>query len=352
MKTNQPAYIITNNTIVVHLEGQTFTLQRNSVKGDAIVALIREKNWTELVEALTPAKAIPIKTGGLFTVGSDGQLYAIGDENPIHKTIGKKLLSFVSEGLPCEALVNFWNNLKLNPSQASIDQLYEFLEKNHHPLTDDGCFLAYKKVTRVGSELKDTHSRTFNNNVGDHVTMSRDAVNPDPNQTCSTGLHVASFEYAKGFGGDVLVVVKVNPRDVVAVPTDYNQQKMRTCAYTVEEVYASETEMKDQLVKAKISNPPLCTLDKVKKAVAKAVTRKATKQSTSGGQQVNVANKKAKTTSPVGYVNLSGLTAKEIIGNVVHSLADHSLDSMSLKNKQSILKKATKLFTDKGWKVM
>lgn len=32
---------------------------------------------------------------------------------------------------------------------------------------------------------------------------------------------------------DVLLEVKIHPKDVVAIPTDYNQQKMRVCEYTV-----------------------------------------------------------------------------------------------------------------------
>jgi hypothetical protein len=62
--------------------------------------------------------------------------------------------------------------------------------------------------------------------------MARDLVDDNPNNTCSAGLHVACFDYAKGFGSR-LVEVKVNPRDVVCVPTDYNGTKMRTCRFEV-----------------------------------------------------------------------------------------------------------------------
>ena len=66
--------------------------------------------------------------------------------------------------------------------------------------------------------------------------MDRDKVDPDSNQTCSTGLHAAAFEYADGMyqgGSGILVEVKINPENVVAVPTDYNEQKMRVCEYIV-----------------------------------------------------------------------------------------------------------------------
>jgi hypothetical protein len=45
---------------------------------------------------------------------------------------------------------------------------------------------------------------------------------------------VAAFEYAdKFYSNGHLMEIKVNPKNVVAVPTDYNQQKMRVCEYEV-----------------------------------------------------------------------------------------------------------------------
>lgn len=63
--------------------------------------------------------------------------------------------------------------------------------------------------------------------------MRREDVDPDRNKCCSRGLHVASWEYAATYMGEVLIEVQVNPKDVVAVPLDYNFGKMRTCRYRV-----------------------------------------------------------------------------------------------------------------------
>lgn len=63
--------------------------------------------------------------------------------------------------------------------------------------------------------------------------MERSLVDDNPNNTCSSGLHVASFKYAEDFGSGRLVLCEVDPRDVVSVPVDYNSQKMRTCKYKV-----------------------------------------------------------------------------------------------------------------------
>ena len=69
--------------------------------------------------------------------------------------------------------------------------------------------------------------------VGQPITMPREDCDSNPNQTCSSGLHVGSMEYVHDFGYDdgVILEVLVSPRNVVAVPSDYNNTKMRCCEY-------------------------------------------------------------------------------------------------------------------------
>ncbi len=107
--------------------------------------------------------------------------------------------------------------------------LYRFLEHNGHPLTEDGCFIAYRGVT---DDFRDCRTRSIDNSVGSVVEMPREQVDDNPNNTCSYGLHVACFNYAEGFGPK-LIEVKVNPKDVVCVPEDYEGTKMRVCRYEV-----------------------------------------------------------------------------------------------------------------------
>jgi hypothetical protein len=86
------------------------------------------------------------------------------------------------------------------------------------------------------------------------IKMARNKVQDDPSVTCSYGLHVAALGYAvydqAKLGDGRVVVVKVNPRDVVSVPTDYNNQKMRVCEYTVVEDYKGEVKQEDVVNKS------------------------------------------------------------------------------------------------------
>jgi hypothetical protein len=130
------------------------------------------------------------------------------------------------------------HNLMANPSARAVSELYGFLEKGGMPITPDGYFLAYKKVR---ANYKDCHSGTMDNSVGKVVQMERNAVNDDKDITCSHGLHFCSRSYLDHFGGDRIVIVKINPADVVSIPSDYNDAKGRACRYEVIGELAGET---------------------------------------------------------------------------------------------------------------
>jgi hypothetical protein len=121
-------------------------------------------------------------------------------------------------------------NLMLNPSKRAVTELYGFLEKNNLPITPDGSFLAYK---RIRQDYKDVYTGTMDNSVGKVVEMERNRVDDDQNRTCSTGLHFCSHGYLSHYSGERIVIVKINPRDVVSIPTDYNDSKGRACRYEV-----------------------------------------------------------------------------------------------------------------------
>lgn len=174
-------------------------------------------------------------------------LYFNGVEVP--EPLAKKIFAFHREGFDTTPLVRFAERLAKNPSYVSVARLYECLNVNHHPILEDGRFLAYK---RVGPDFKDLHSGTIDNSVGAKPTVPRNKVDDDSDKTCSYGLHVASFEYAASFYGrsseNPLLVVAVDPADVVAVPPDYNQQKMRVCSYEVLRVAEDQEEIRAELV--------------------------------------------------------------------------------------------------------
>lgn len=159
---------------------------------------------------------------------TDGQLYY--KDKQLHGYIVNRIFELVDMGKPVTRMLKFLEDLLQNPSNRVYEHLFEFLEKGSIPITEDGCFLAYK---RIKTDYTDVHSGKIYNRVGDEVSMPRQQVDDNPNNTCSHGLHVCSFDYLAYFSGERLIVVKVQPRDVVSIPIDYNHTKMRVCRYKV-----------------------------------------------------------------------------------------------------------------------
>jgi len=238
-------WIETAHKLNIFHDGHAFHLKKTDPLFKKVMRKLNAEKFESVLSLLLPAKRIMNYTNQEFRVSNDGQVYLRGDHDPVHKIISEKLIAFSHNGLPYRSLISFWKNLKKNPDPKVLDrggevysikdQLYGFLTKNKHPITSDGCFIAYKHVNRnENGQLVDVKTGDFINNIGQVVQMKRKEVDTNPHNTCSSGLHVASFEYAtKHYPGNVLITVLVNPRHVCAVPMDYNQQKMRVCEYTV-----------------------------------------------------------------------------------------------------------------------
>lgn len=221
---SQVNYMITNDALNLSFDGKYHTIKREDKRYGKVVQAIREGRLADVPSLVDISQGLEL--GGLIL--KDGMVMTKeGEALPV--ALNERILAFKEEQLPFEHLLKFWENLKQNPSFRAREQLFKFLEHNGHPLTEDGCFVAYRGVTE---DFKDKHSRTFDNSPGSVCEMPREQVDDDPTRTCSAGLHVAAWEYASGFGPRK-VEVKVNPKDVVAVPVDYNGQKMRVCKFEV-----------------------------------------------------------------------------------------------------------------------
>jgi hypothetical protein len=115
----------------------------------------------------------------------------------------------------------------------TIEDLLRFMERGDLPVADDGSIIIFKRLQRRG-EMKyvDVHSGKVLQAVGSYVFMDECLVDPNRRNECSSGLHVARRGYIRNFSGDVIVLAKVNPEDVIAVP-EYDANKMRVSAYHI-----------------------------------------------------------------------------------------------------------------------
>lgn len=95
----------------------------------------------------------------------------------------------------------------------------------------------------------DHYTHSFEIRMGQVVQMERKTCDAEQEHDCSRGLHVGGKDWLeKNYFGDVGIRVLVNPADIVAVPTQSNYGKLRTCAYYPVNVveYDAEGHVKDQ----------------------------------------------------------------------------------------------------------
>jgi len=205
-------FILQGSNITVVIGNQPHTVAKSHITYPKIVEAIKAGDWEKVRDLVEPKKVVV---------------------KPMHNSLTTRMITMLQEDFPIEPLVLFMENLMENPSKRAVDELYGFLERNSLPITPDGHFLAYK---RVRNDYLDLHSGTMDNSVGKIVEMERNQVDDNKEQTCSTGLHFCSQAYLPHFGAggeNRVVIVKINPRDVVSIPVDYNNAKGRACRYEV-----------------------------------------------------------------------------------------------------------------------
>lgn len=230
-------YIITNKIITIVVNCKQYSINDEHFNFKKIKKLIKKKKFDGIEKLFSIKESIVGKSFGNIVIGNNDKLYY--NEIEIHTSLTDRIIKMFREGYDIDPFLLFFNNLMLNPDSNAINELYDFLEFGKMPITDDGYFLAYKKVNK---NYTDIHTGTMDNSVGSYVSMDRSKVDPDRNNTCSTGLHFCSKDYLNFYSDDeTTVILKINPKDVVAIPADYNDTKGRACEYFVIDDYNNDT---------------------------------------------------------------------------------------------------------------
>ena len=221
-------YVLQDKYLSVIVGGKPFSLNASHPTFEAMKRAIERKQWDRVPKLVTLAEKITSQGNGSVKL-KNGVVYYKG--RPVDTSLTRRIVAMVKEKKPVSAMLKFMDNLYQNPVQSTINELYEFLTRYKLPITDDGCFMAYKNVT---SDYKDNHTGTFDNSVGRVLVMPFKEVDKDRGNPCSRGFHFCSFAYLAGFGsdGDHIMGIKINPKDVVEIP-EMDCGKGRTWRYEV-----------------------------------------------------------------------------------------------------------------------
>lgn len=302
-------YIIQGRNVTIVIDNVPHTISASQLGYQKLLDAIKAEDENAVRDLVSPKQIVLSFGEGNVSIQGD-KIFWKGRE--LHNALTTRMIRMIDEGFSVKPLVNFMENLMQNPSKRAVNELYGFLEKNTLPTTDDGCFLAFKKVR---SDYLDCHSGTVlnkpaiymtdeeratiaetsgkNNEVNvevvDGVTvvsMERNMVDDDQNRTCSVGLHFCSREYLNHFRGERIVILKINPRDVVSIPTDYNDSKGRACRYAIvdeidkdkaDEAFEKAVQAKAEAEAGAIAEKELASFIKAARAAAvEAAKEKAT----------------------------------------------------------------------------
>ena len=221
-------HLITTNTVTIIRDGQTYTATSDMQGFNDALQCIRQGEWDAAIDHITPRATIEEYADGSLVIEGD-RLLRNGTE--VDHVMVPHILSMKEKGFDIAPLMAFLDKVLRNPSMRSRTQLWRFVATNNIAITPDGDLLFYKKVQ---DNYYDVHTGKSNcYTVGSTHTMSRSEVDDDPESTCSTGLHVCSYEYLRSFGGQRTMLCQVDPADVVSVPIDYENTKVRVCRLTV-----------------------------------------------------------------------------------------------------------------------
>jgi hypothetical protein len=262
------SYIVSGSgRIAAVANGQPYTVDSDHPNYKAIKETLKSKDADQFIKLVDIPKVITAwantrQTPSDAKVRVENGVIYYGDRE-IHNTLTKRILWMIEEGFDVTSFLLFLENLMQNPSRRAVQELYSWMEHQDVPITEDGCWIGYKYLYSAdhasgkGTQplpnepkdkqiLVDVHSRTVRQWIGKVVEMPRNEVDENWGVACSEGLHVGSSRYQ--FSGNVRVLVKVNPRDVVAVPGT-ETEKCRVCRYEI--VKAFENVFNTPVVSAK-----------------------------------------------------------------------------------------------------
>ena len=241
---NKPAYIVTSNAITVIWEGRPYMVNTDNPNYTGLKNALLNAEYDSIGRFLDIKKQIEDFSHNSIKIISEKVYYG---NYELKGFVIDKLLEFLRSGAKdAQPILNFIEKLMFNPSKNSVDQLYTFLSYKSLPLTETGNIIGYKGVdtdfyskhgnknTIVITGNVDANGRILNK-IGEIIEVARNSVDDNKDNHCSHGLHVGSYDYAKGWAGNDghLMMVEFNPCDAVSVPTDCNFQKLRVSKYKV-----------------------------------------------------------------------------------------------------------------------
>lgn len=240
-------YFKTDATITVYFSnGDVACWNKSNPVFDKICKLAEKEDWLPIEMLHQEAKTVMENdvhiNGNDVTIKRDGKEVKVANLEEASTPLTRFIKLLKDKGI-IDTEINrirpFLQNMFENPYINAVTEIYDYCTKMDFEITEDGCFLAYKNVNKDYSSIHDRGETKHE--IGKYTTVEKFCT--DRTQTCAEGLHFCSKGYLRSYSGDVTIVVKINPKDVVSIPTDYNFEKGRCCRYMMVGVLGKDGEL-------------------------------------------------------------------------------------------------------------
>lgn len=239
------AMSLTNGTLTVVVQEPTNASRIVSIRNDdarwsSIMDAYKKGDETSIERMLSLKAVVEDFSYGDISVSNSGVTYK---GISLHTLDVQRIMAFLRDGIPYTRYTKFVARKMKNPSARAVNEMYRFLENEYMPLTPEGTFIAYKGVlnnyySKYGNTDTIVIQGTVNdrgqilNRIGDTIEIERSSCDDNYLNCCSFGLHAGSVLYATGYAERV-ILVEIDPADVVSVPDEGSFHKLRCCKYKV-----------------------------------------------------------------------------------------------------------------------
>lgn len=221
-------YVLKDDYLSVLIDGKNVAMDSTHPSFNKLKKALKAKDWKEVPKLISLAAKVAVESKGAIKI-KDNEVFYKG--RVVHSSLTKRMIDMLRAGKSIKHMVTFMDNLYKNPfGEVTINELFDFLQRNNLPITDDGHFMAYKSVN---DGYMDAYSGKIDNSVGQYIMMPSKKADLNQRTACSYGFHMCARKYLSGFhnGKNHLMKVKVNPKHVISVP--FHEEKVRAVAYEV-----------------------------------------------------------------------------------------------------------------------
>ena len=206
-----PAIVYVPEDHVTIAFDEPITIYSTDPNWEQVEEFLRNKDYESIRELIN-------KTSNVLLSYNDGRLSIDGgvvflDDNPVEGSLVNRLIEMLQKAEDVKPIAQFIANVYDNPNYNVSDEAYSFVVDDDLPITSDGQLLVYQRVRRNWTDID---TSTLDLSIG---TISENV------ELTFCGQERLDYFFMDWEGGYRTIVIKINPRDIISVPTEHAQGK-------------------------------------------------------------------------------------------------------------------------------